>query len=888
MIGRRRPRALGWLAILFVRGPEAPFVRADLDDSHDRDLARGLPAWRAHGRYVVNTLVSSSSLLVERLRPSGLRPSWIDVRLGLRMLVKYPVLTGVALFTLAIGIPVGVAPAHFADALEAPLPIHEARQVRLIRYWDLEARRRGPTTISDFLSWRDTLTSFESLGAVRAAAYNVDTGSGQVASVSGAELTASTFGVLGAQPQVGRFFIQDDERAGAAAIVVIGHGLWRARLDGDPAVVGRTIRLDGIAHTVVGVMPAGFAFPASQQLWLPLRDRPMPNPRDERQVSIFGRLASNATPERAEAEVRVAQLARAGGGEVAARFVPEVLPTSFLLMGGLPKGGFRSLPEFRFIQILTLVPLFVACANVGLLIFARTATRSSEFAVRTALGASRARILTQVFTESLVLSVAAASVSLLLGGVITASGLVTRFMGGMGIELPDWVDFGLTGTTVLRALGLAVLSAVIAGVAPIFRVTGRSINQSIQRARAGRSGTRFGGLTSALLVADVAIAVAIVGFAVALADKARATIDNGQAVGIEASRYLAAELRLPGGAAAPSATAQQAVVDRLEAEPGVRGVTVANVLPRMDHDIQFVELDGEELPPGSPGHGVRTAQVDTGFFDALGKPVLMGRPFNAADLSEGASTVIVNTTFVERLLGGANPIGRRVRYVSRGLESRSSWYEIVGVVGPLGMHVLTPEQDEGIYHPAAPGSINPVWLAVDVGPDPEQFAPRLRTIVRDAAPNAVVTRTMSLDQAYEGDSYLVAALALGAVLMMGVLLMLAASGIYAIMSFSVAERTREIGIRVALGANRGRIAWHVARRALIQLAAGALLGMPIAALAFFELQEGAGRDPSVILATLLALVPGVGIMILVGVVACAAPTLRALRVTPVEALKVEG
>jgi hypothetical protein len=379
-----------------------------------------------------------------------------------------------------------------------------------------------------------------------------------------------------------------------------------------------------------------------------------------------------------------------------------------------------------------------------------------------------------------------------------------------------------------------------------------------------------------------------VGFAVALADRARATIDNRQAVGIEASRFLAAELRLPGDAGAQPGTAQQTVVDRLQAEAGVRRVAAASVLPRMDHRIQRVELDTEDLPPGSRGHQVRTAQVDTGFFDALGKPVLMGRPFNAADLSAGASTVIVNTTFVERVLAGANPIGRRIRYVSREPASPGRWYEIVGVVGPLGMHVLTPAQDDGIYHPAAPGSTNPVWLAVDVGPDPEQFAPRLRAIVRDAAPNVVVTRTMSLDEAYEGDSYLVASLALGAVLMVGILLMLAASGIYAIMSFTVAERTREIGIRLALGANRGRIAWHVARRALIQLSVGALLGMPIAARVFFELQENADGDASAALATLLALVPGVGIMILVGVVACAAPTLRALRITPVEALKVEG
>jgi predicted permease len=901
MNGRRVPRVLSWLAARLVRGPEAPFVLTDLDDCHDRDLTRGLPPWRARGRYAFNLIASALSLQAERLRPSGLRPSWVDVKLGLRMLVRYPVLTTVAVLTLAIGIPVGVAPAHLVDALEAPLPVDEADRVRLIRYWNVETIRTSPTSVADFHRWRDTLTSFRSLGAFRMTSYNFDPGTGQVVSVRGAEVSASTFAVLRVQPLLGRPFAAGDDRAGAAPVAIIGHDLWRVHFGSDPAAVGRTIRLGGEPYSVVGVMPAGFEFPAVQQIWLPLPDGSTGNPPSDRPVAVFGRLADDTSPESAEAELVVAGRDLAMAGATAReRVMPEIVPTAFLLMGGLPKSGFRGLPEYPLIRLLTLIPLLVACANIGLLIFARTATRSSEFAVRTALGASRARILTQVFTEALVLAVLAAGVGLL---VVRAAmdALVMRGMAAAGETLPYWVDFSLTQATVVRAMALAVLSAAIAGVVPAWRVTGRSVHQNIQRARAHRSGVRFGGLSSALLVVDVAIAVAAVSFGIGLAEQARATMENGEAaVGIEASQYLSAEIRLPGATAATGATSsdlvvlrtrlastQRALLDRLQAEPGVRAVAIASALPRMDHPIQLVELDDEELAPGARGHRVRTALVDVGFFEALRHPILAGRSFNAADVADGASSVIVNTSFSDRLLGGANPIGRRVRYVSRGSGSRSGWYEIVGVVGHLGMHVLTPDHDEGIYHPAPPGAIHPVRLAIEVGDHPEQFTPRLRAIVADVEPHGVVVEPVALDRVYEGDSYLIAAIALGCMLLVGILLTLAASGIYAIMSFTVAERTREIGIRVALGADRARIAAHIVRRAILQLAIGAALGMPVAGRIFFELQEDAGH-PSAILAMLMALGTGAGAMVLVGLVACVAPTLRALRITPVEAVKVEG
>jgi hypothetical protein len=333
------------------------------------------------------------------------------------------------------------------------------------------------------------------------------------------------------------------------------------------------------------------------------------------------------------------------------------------------------------------------------------------------------------------------------------------------------------------------------------------------------------------------------------------------------------------------ADTQQRLSQRLKAEPGVRAVAVADTLPRMDHQNSRIEVEGADTQFSK----ARRARVDRDYFAELGQPILSGRAFEASDLGGGAHAVIVNTTFVTHVLDGANPIGRRLRFLSwDDTTAPSPWHAIVGVVGHLGMHSNTPDQDEGIYELLTPGSIPSVRFAVELSGHPSEFTPRLREIARDVDAQAVILSPRPLDQVFEGDWYVMALAVLGGVLLVGVLLTLAASGIYAIMSFTVAQRTREIGIRVALGADRLQIAWQVARRALTQIGIGALIGMLFAGRIFYEIQAGSGNDGSVMIAILLALLPGIAIMVLVGLAACAAPTLRALRVSPVEALRGDG
>ena len=726
----------------------------------------------------------------ERRRMPRIDVSWLDVKLGLRMLVKHPGLTAVAVFALAIGIPVGLAPWHLVNAIEAPLPVDEGARVQVLRYWNEATSRQDATRLDDFVEWRATLTGFEALGAARRGVYNVNADTELMPPVRGAEVTASTFDILRVPPLHGRTIIAADEVPGAPDVVVVGYDLWRTRLGADPDIVGRSLRIGRDTHTVVGVMPEGFLFPVRDGLWLPLREQLAAEPFRGLALTVFGRLSDGVSAADAQTELRaVSSRIAAEFPDSHARLRPEVVPFAVVFVGA-PAGGMRSEMGFYVVQILVLMTLLVACTNVGMLIFARTATRSEELAVRTALGAGRARIVWQIFTESLVLACMAVGV-----GLFAADRILNFLQREVGGGLPYWVDLGVTGDAAARALALAVVSAAAAGVVPALRVTGKAVQRNIQGAAGRRTGIRFGGVSGALIVADVALAVAIVGLAAASLENLT-TLDREDAVGIPVDQYLSVELGLLGIEPAADAGAtdreqfasrvgatQQALVERLEAEPGIRGVAVGTRLPRMDHPSRRVELDDEALMDDPRGHQVQVASVDVSFFDGLDQPILLGRGFDSSDIGESRLTVIVNTTFVETVLDGRDPIGRRLRYKGvRGGES-GPWLEIVGVVGRLGMNVIMPAQDAGLYHPMAPGEIHPVKLGIHVGDDPESFAPRLRQLVAEIDPLAVIVSPVALDEIVQDDLVALFLMTWGGTILVGVLVLLAASGIYAIMSF---------------------------------------------------------------------------------------------------------
>lgn len=888
--GSRGLGLLRALAALLVRGPDAPYVLGDLDEGYARDLGRGVAPMRARIRYVRNAIGSAGSLVRRRARLPRVGASILDVKLGLRMLRKQPALTAAAVFALSIGIPVGLIPYQMVQMFDVTLPFDEGERIVGLRYLDLESGHQMPRTLTDFHVWNEELRSFQALGAARSTAFNVTDEEGRIAPALGSEISAATFGLLRVPPLLGRPLVASDEARGAPDVVVIGYDLWRSRMAGDPEVLGRTLLLAGVRHQIVGVMPEGFEFPIRDRLWVPLRADPLAwEPGEGPALMVYGRLAEGVSLEEADAELRTV------GARLSAEFPrayerlrAEVVAFPMLTLG---RDISRS-PEFFLLQSLAILLLALACGNVGTLILARTATRQREIAVRTALGAGRARILAQLFIEVLLLALLGAGVGLAIFDLAAR-----RFQGMFDTELPFWLDFGVSPRTVGTALALAAFSATIAGVLPALKATGRSVQKNIQRTSAGASGIRFGGFSTALIVAEVAVSVALLTLGGLFAPLVFQDPDEG--MGIAAEQYLAASIRIPSPEVAPEEAertraehaervrnAQEELVRRLSGEPGVGGVALASTLPGEDHADVWVEVEGKDRPADASGTWVRNARVDVDFFRSLRQPVLQGRDFDRADvgdISGGTSaSVIVNTSFVEHVLQGRNPIGRRIRYVGQSREDPDRRYEIVGVVDHLGVNTIKPERDAGVYHPVARGRLDPVRIAVHVGADPAAFAPRLRRIVGEVDPTAMVDDPMPLDETFSEDRVIAEWTTLLLALLAATAIVLSAAGLYALLAFTVSSRTREIGVRSALGAQPRRIVGTVARRIFLQLALGVLLG----AIGGWILIQANADDPDLRRADPFGLLVLTSVATLVvGMLACLPPLRRGLRIRPVEALE---
>ena len=813
----------------------------------------------------------------------------LDFKLGGRMMARYPGLTVVGGLAIAFAIAVGAATFEVVTQLVHPrLPLPAGDRVVGVRNWDAAANRVEGRALHDFAAWRRELRSVEELGAFRTQARNLATGAGGVEPVPVAEISASAFRLARVPPLLGRALAPADEEPGAPAVIVIGHDEWRRRFGGDPGVVGTTVRLGGVPHTVVGVMPEGFAFPVSHSFWVPLRVNPLDHaPGGGPEIAVFGRLAPGATLGRARAELAaLGRRAAADFPDTHRHLRPEVMPYAESILPMRLDWAFRA--SVYSINLAVVTFLALVCANVAALMFARTATREAEIAVRTALGASRGRVVMQLFAEALVLGGAAAVVGLAAAGGGLRWGLAV--FESVTMRLPFWISPRLSPATVLYAALLAVLAAGIAGVLPALRAT-RGLQARLRQAALGSPGLGFGRVWTGVIVTQVAVTTVFLPIALS----GGADIANARAVKADfaAEEFLSARLvtdREAGGDTSRAALAARAravygeLERRLAAEPGVRGVTFATLLPRMDHPQRRIEVDGPAAAAPDPrGHRVGSSGVAADYFDVLGAPVVSGRPFHSGDAAAGGRAVIVNQTFVDRVLGGRNPVGRRVRYLETGEGVASAepgpWHEIVGVARDLAMTAGDPGEGAGIYHPADAAAEPSIHLVVRVGREAGAFAPRLQGLAAEVDPTLRLYDVLPLDQIQRDLMLTYGFWFRVALLASGVILLLSAAGIHAIMSFTVARRTREIGIRIALGADRRRIVTGVFSRALRQVALGIVIGLGL-----LVVMTGGIRSARV--AGLLA--AGMGLVTGASLLACVVPTRRALRVEPTEALRADG
>ena len=819
-----------------------------------------------------------------------MRFSWLDVKLGGRMLVKYPVLTIVGGFSMAFAIWVGAGTFEAIRQLVFPaIPLPQSDRIVVLQNWDAVANGPELRATHDFIVWRNALTTVEDLSAYRTLSRNLEVTKGLAEPVATAEVTGSAFRALRVPALLGRTLTEADERAGAPPAAVIGYDLWQTRFQGDAGVVGREVRITGMPATIVGVMPKGFAFPGTQQLWVPLTiNGAGSEPREGMAIRIFGRLAPGATLARARSEL--ANLGRHAASDLP-RTHEHLRPQLFTFAQSVRAiGGPGESMALLAGNVFVVMLLVLICANVGLLMFARAATRESEIVVRSALGASRRRIVMQLFAEALVLGGVAAIIG------VTAAGWGMRWAldlmrgeltDGSG-NFPFWVDGGLSPLTILYATVLTVIAAAIAGVVPGLKIT-RNLSDRLKRATAGGGGAQFGGVWTVIIVAQMAVTM---GFPVVTFFVRRDAIRmETQPLPFPVDQYLSVRLEMErnlpeAGADTSSAAfearylaAAQKLEQRLEADPAVTGVTFAEQLPRQYHPNHQVEVDaGAVAPKDARGHVVASTHVDPNYLDVLGVSMLSGRWFNRSDATADARVVVVNKAFVDRLMGGRNPIGRRIRYPRSSKAEPGPWYEIIGVAPDMGTN--SGWGPAGIYHPLDRNTIYPLNVAVHVLGAPNAFVPRLRAIATDVDPTLRLAEVMPLREVVNPEVKFHQFWVRMTTIVSAMVLVLSLVAIYAVMSFAVSRRTREIGVRMALGGTPRHIVGAVFAQPMRQLGIGLAAGVVLVAWMTGMMKAGV---PSA--GQLLMLGAYAAAMTAVCLVACVVPTRRALAVEPTEALR---
>jgi predicted permease len=558
-----------------------------------------------------------------------------------------------------------------------------------------------------------------------------------------------------------------------------------------------------------------------------------------------------------------------------------VVPYTFAFTGDFEPGQLGL--AWSLSSLLLIMLLLPPCANIAILNYARTVTRQQEFAARHALGGSRARIVWQLFTEALVLTAVAGGAALLILRVVSvvAAERLQNVPGGP----PFWMTFGVSYRTLLFVAVLALAGAAVSGLVPALQATGRLARLGAG-ALAGRTSVRLGATWTMLVIAQVAFSVGVLPLAIQLA---WGTVRTGVVgPGFAAEEYATARVALEGDRSALFGNRQRELAQRLLADPGIVGIAAA-LQPPGEEPWVFVEIEGRDAPTEVlngklPGFLARLNHVDIAFFDLYQVPGLAGRGLENSDVGAGAYAVVVNRNFAETIAPGGNALGHRFRYV-RAAEGEwhgpevGRWYEVVGVVGNLP--VTTDARVA--YHAAAPGQIHPAHMQLRLRGSPARLAERLRDVAASVDPTLHLDEVRTLAEVYRenrfGDN--LGAITIGAIT--GSLLLLSAAGLYALMSFTVAQRRREIGIRSALGAQPGYLVAAVFRRAFWQIAAGSAVGILGAFLVgqYVPIEQIGGLP-------IPGILPGAAaFMLLVGVLAALGPARRGLRIDPTEALRSE-
>lgn len=868
-------------------------IQSHLQLLEDQFVAKGMP--RDDARLAARRAFGGVEQVKEHQRDErGFRwldNSRVDFTLGARMLAKYPGLSIIGGAGLAVGVAIGAGFFAFLYAfLYATLPVEDGDRIVALENWDIDANTEMRRSMHDLVTWRREMKTVGEIGAFRTIARNLTVAGGPDEAVEVAQITADGFNITRVQPVIGRAIVTADESAVASPVVVIGYDVWHSRFGGDASVLGRELRLGNVVHTIVGVMPEGYGFPVNHSYWIPFTtDAAAFGPREGPDVFVFGRLRDGAAMQQAQAELSALGAQAASAFPLThARLRPRVMPYAHPI---LDIQG-TTTRDFAAVQSMISMLALIVAVNVGVLVYARTATRQREIAVRTALGASRRRIVGQLFIEALVLSAAASAAGLGLARFGIARGVAIYAAEGHE-AVPYFLAFDMPWAVYLYVAMLTVFAALVAGVLPALHATGRGAQDTLKQA-SGTDGLRLGRVWTVMIVTQVAIAM--IGLPIII----KISVDGMQR-GLTKATYseesflaaiVSAEPDAPAGMSASDYARESVLrfeklktdlVTSLEAEPAVDDVTVAATIPG-DEPRARIAIDGTvNVQAGELD--VCFNHVAADFFDAFGARVIAGRALRDSDGTASTQAIVVNRAFVNQLLGGANAVGRRVHYAEAGrrepIDGTITQYEIVGVVTDLGTNAIKQDSIAPvIYHPLR-SSTRATALIRMRGSDPLRFASRLRELASALDP-ALRLRIVTFSEMQRQRMVGLRLMLLGSSLVVVTVLLLSAAGIYAMMSFTVSQRRKEIGIRAAMGADARQLLGSVFSKAALQLASGVAVGI------VFALLIDRASDGEMLGSLGLGLLPITALlMVLVGLFATIGPARRGLRIQPTEALRAE-
>lgn len=813
---------------------------------------------------------------------------WQDVRFAARLLVKDRSFTVTAVIALALGISATNTVFTVVNAaLLRDLPFDAPDKIVSLGTRDTRTRPvpgpQGYRGISylEFQDWRDATRTFSGLAAYNDATMNVSDEGRTPERFRGTYISANGFRLTGQKPLLGRDFLPEDDRPGAPPVVILGDGIWRNRYGGDPTVIGRVVRVNGVPSTVIGIMPAGFQFPITSELWQPLAllSGVVTQPRDARTLSMFGRLADGVRIEQAQAELNT----------IAARLTRSYPDTNTAIQPTITPYVERHIAPQLVLVFVALMGavgcvLLIACTNVANLLLARSTQRWGEISIRLSLGATRWRIVRQLLVESVLLAIVAGVVGwgLSVVGVRLFSLLVESF----GAK-PYWIRFTMDAPVFAFLAAVCLGTGVLFGLAPALHISKPNLNEFLREGtRGGFSGMRARRWTGALVIAELALTLVLLAgagsFLRSFLELYR--VDPGvETSGLMRMQLVLAQAKYP--TPGQQAAFYQQLETRLNVVPGISAATLASALPLGGGFVRELSIEGRPPTAGESLPAVSMLTVGTRYFDTLGLRLLRGRAFLSDDGVVGREAAIVNERFVAMYFADVDPLGRRIRLTTANARGATpSWVTIVGISPTIRQRSGSqPDQDPVVYLPYQAQPLPFATLIVRSSFEPGATASRLREEVRVLDPDLPLFDIMTVDewlaflrspQRVFGTLFAVFA---------GIALALAAVGLYGVTAYSVAQRTQEIGVRMALGAQARQVCWLVMRRAVVRLAIGLGIGLA-GALGVGNFLAGvawAGGPDPVTMMSITAL------LILVALAASFAPARRATRLNPVVALRTE-